>query len=51
MYTFVGVWGPMFLFGLFGLSGLATSETSFYIEHMISNLMYPAHIYAVISLF
>mmetsp|Transcript_636 Transcript_636/g.861 ORF Transcript_636/g.861 Transcript_636/m.861 type:complete len:133 (-) Transcript_636:56-454(-) len=46
MYANTTVWGPMFLMGLFGLSEKFRGQNALYIEHVISNAMIPALLYA-----
>ena len=51
MQSFIIVWGPMFLLGLFSLSDLMMVPTALYIEHMLSNLYIPAFIYGFYHMF
>ena len=51
MFVFLGVWGPIFLFGMFSLSDLIGSVTNFFVEHWLSNLMLPAYLYAAYLIF
>lgn len=51
MYVFAAVWGPMFLIGFFNLSEVLKGIGSFYIEHVISNMLFPANIFADILLY
>ena len=51
MFVFLGVWGPIFLFGMLSLSDLIGSVTNFFVEHWLSNLMPPAYLYAAYLIF
>ena len=51
MLVYAGVWGPIFLLGIFSLSDFLKSVTSFFIEHWLSNLMLPAYLYGLYLFF
>lgn len=45
------VWGPMLSLGMLALSDVLPASASFYIQHGLSNLMIPAHIYGAYMLY
>ena len=51
MYMFSAIWGPMTIFGMLSLSNMFTEQTSLYIEYIVSNMMWPAFIWAIIQIF
>ena len=51
MYVNAAVWGPMFILGIFALSDAFRNVTALHIEHMLSNLMWPAYLYGVYQMY
>ena len=51
MYIYSAVWGPTFILGIFALSDALRDITALHIEHMLSNLMIPAHLYGTYQLY
>ena len=51
MYVNAAVWGPTFILGIFALSDVLKNITALHIEHMLSNLMWPAYIYSIYQMY
>ena len=51
MYVNAAVWGSMFILGIFALSDAFRNVTALHIEHMLSNLMWPAYLYGIYQMY